>query len=332
MKPPATNGYTALVKHIRRELQELDFIIKRRTAESYWQIGKYIHTHLLADKQRADYSTAFYIKLSRDVDRDISTLQRAVQFYRVYPNSAEQRNLSWDHYKRLITIRDPDERKKVEEAAVRHEWSTMKLGEYLNTRRRAAAPSGGDEQIPQLTFTRGRLSTFKLVEPDGQWGTQWWIDLGFRVRNNFRPGKSLRLAKDDCVEIQGSRSMKSSATDKELFTYQARVGKVIDGDTLYAVMDLHFGIVIEQKLRLRGIDCPEIDTSAGRGAKSFVEKSLKPCPWIVVKTHKDTTDKYDRYLADIFYLPGERDTQTIAREGRFLNQELLDSRLATMYA
>ena len=111
MKPPAVNGYAALVKHVRRELQELDFVIKRRTAESYWQIGKFIHTHLLANKQRADYGAALYDRLARDVERDKSTLLRTVQFYRAYPILAERRELNWNHYKSLITIRGENERR-----------------------------------------------------------------------------------------------------------------------------------------------------------------------------------------------------------------------------
>jgi endonuclease YncB( thermonuclease family) len=122
-----------------------------------------------------------------------------------------------------------------------------------------------------------------------------------------------------------------TALKEELFTYKARAGKIIDGDTLYAVMDLRSGIVIEQKLRLRGINCREIDTPEGKRARRFVLERLKDQEWIIVKTYKDTADKYDRYLADIFYLPGERDPQTITLEGRFLNQELLDSRLAAAY-
>jgi len=109
------------------------------------------------------------------------------------------------------------------------------------------------------------------------------------------------------------------------------VVKILDGDTLDVNLRLGLGIFIEQRLRLRGIDCPELNTHEGRRAKGFVEKALKPCPWIIVKTHKDTSDKYDRYLADIFYLPDERDPQNIAGEGRFLNQELLDNRLAAVY-
>jgi endonuclease YncB( thermonuclease family) len=152
------------------------------------------------------------------------------------------------------------------------------------------------------------------------------------VRHDLPKGTKLPLKKDDRVELRGARLAKTTAPRDELFTYQARAGRIIDGDTLYAAIDLHFGIVIEQKLRLRGIDCPEIDTPEGQRARQFVRARLKGLDWIIVKTHKDTSDKYDRYLADIFYLPGERDPQKIAGEGRFLNQELLDHRLAAVYS
>ena len=38
-----------------------------------------------------------------------------------------------------------------------------------------------------------------------------------------------------------------------------------------------------------------------------------------------------RYIADVFYLPGESDPQVVLRNGVFLNRELLEERLATRY-
>lgn len=70
------------------------------------------------------------------------------------------------------------------------------------------------------------------------------------------------------------------------------------------------------------------EIAAGRRVKRFVEKILNLCPFIIVKTYKDQNDKYDRYLVDIFYSPGENDSQVVASKGKFLNQELLDAGLA----
>ena len=39
-------------------------------------------------------------------------------------------------------------------------------------------------------------------------------------------------------------------------------------------------------------------------------------------------DKYDRYLADVFYLEGTGEPEGVVREGRFLNGEILRKGLA----
>jgi endonuclease YncB( thermonuclease family) len=49
-------------------------------------------------------------------------------------------------------------------------------------------------------------------------------------------------------------------------------------------------------------------------------------PFIIIKSHG--RDKYGRYLADIFYLKGEKDPQAVLNKGIFLNQQLLDENLA----
>jgi len=108
--------------------------------------------------------------------------------------------------------------------------------------------------------------------------------------------------------------------------YQAFVERVIDGDTLWAYINTGMGVWVREKLRLRGIDTPELKTKGGQIAKRFVMKELKQCPFIVIRTLK--SDKYDRYLADIFYLPKETQADVVAREGRYLNQELLTEHLA----
>ena len=48
--------------------------------------------------------------------------------------------------------------------------------------------------------------------------------------------------------------------------------------------------------------------------------------FIVIKTYKD--DKYKRMLVDVFYKEGEKDPAKVAAQGIYLNQELLDNRLA----
>ncbi len=93
-------------------------------------------------------------------------------------------------------------------------------------------------------------------------------------------------------------------------------------------IDLGFGNWMRQKLRLRGIDAPEISTQKGQKAKQFVEAVLKDIPFVIIKTHG--SDKYDRYLVDIFYIVDEKNPQVVLEQGIFLNQQLLDLGLAKM--
>ena len=125
---------------------------------------------------------------------------------------------------------------------------------------------------------------------------------------------------------EDSYSLHAALTgEAALFTYFAYIERVADGDTLLVQVDLGFGQWTRQTLRLRGIDCPETYTSSGRRAKAFVEKELGAVPYILISSTK--SDKYDRYLADIFYSPGGD-----AGPEKFLNNELLTAGLAKRMA
>lgn len=102
--------------------------------------------------------------------------------------------------------------------------------------------------------------------------------------------------------------------------YGAQVLSVIDGDILWLDIDCGFGVWTKQKVRLRGIDTPELETAAGVQARDFVG----------VTTTKP--DKYDRYLADVFYLPGEDDPARVLADGTFLNWALYKAGLAAWRA
>ena len=94
------------------------------------------------------------------------------------------------------------------------------------------------------------------------------------------------------------------------------------GDTLWVIIDCGFKIWVKQKIRLRGINTPSVETQRGIEASKFVAKELKGVPFVIVKSHG--RDKYDRYLMDLFYLKGEKNPEVVLKNGKFLNQVLLD--------
>lgn len=85
--------------------------------QSYWQIGKLITDEELGGKQRADYGKYLMKELSLRLTHDFGKgfdereLRKICQFYRYFPIRDTLRpELSWSHYRRLITVENADAR------------------------------------------------------------------------------------------------------------------------------------------------------------------------------------------------------------------------------
>jgi len=102
-----------------------------------------------------------------------------------------------------------------------------------------------------------------------------------------------------------------------MFTYEAVISKVIDGDTVKADIDLGFNVVLKDQIfRLYGINAPEIKgESKPRGEKSK-EKLIQLIlgKTVKVKTYKDKKEKYGRILVQIF-LDEENINDLLVSEG-----------------
>lgn len=82
-----------------------------------------------------------------------------------------------------------------------------------------------------------------------------------------------------------------------MYTYNAELIKVVDGDTVWVRVDLGFRLYRDINLRVGNINAPEMKTAEGKIAKSvaqtwFVNRKL------VIKTERDP-GSYDRYTAEI---------------------------------
>ena len=192
-----------------------------------------------------------------------------------------------------------------------------------------------DGPIPQLKFERGQLFTYQVIEPVSLQPAEGYkfIDCGFNIWRQMPPAQLAKFKDGDIVEsIQtedGYRIKSSDRVIKDGYTFKATIERIIDGDTIWVQVDCGLNTWKRQDLRLRGIDCPELSTKEGQAVKRFIESRIKPNSFVIIKTHKD--DKYGRYLVDVFYLPGEKDIYKVAAGGIYLNQELLDNRLAVVW-
>lgn len=334
-----SDGYKTLLNKVRKTLIEGQQRIEQERVRTYWETGRVIHVDILKHKDRAGYGERVVLRLAKDLSVDRSVLNRCVRFAEVYPRlpiGARGHQFGWSHYRNFITVPDDRIRSFLENETAQNDWTAEELAARIK-QDRPVLPADDDKPVVQLKFTRGRLHTCQIVPANKALVRQGplALDLGFREQYEIPKGAP-KLKETETVELvfrEGTLAgvQKVSVAKEKLFTYVAMVEKVVDGDTLLVSFDFNCPMSVSQKLRLRGIDCPEIDTEEGRRAKRFVESRLKDCDFIIVKTYKDTTDKYDRYLADVFYLPGAGDPSLVASEGTYLNQELLNERLAQEY-
>ena len=308
------SSYSQLLRKVQNEINTARRKIDHTRALAYWKVGRYISEDLLKNKKRARYGEYLYARLAGDLKMGVRTIQRAVQFHREYPIPSPATQLSWAHYSELLSVSDKVRRNYLEQWAIQ-EGAPRDL---LRKEIAGSRPTTQQTQKTQITLIpkKGALNVYQAVEsflispPRGE----ILLDCGFNV-----------WTKVSRREIKASQIVEARA--KMSFTYKAYVQEVIDGDTLWAVIDLGLGNYTSQKLRLRGIDCPEINTLTGKKAKKFVEHALglsnneqrATNNEIIIRSSK--SDKYDRYLADVFY----------GKEEKFLNQELLDANLAVLW-
>ena len=107
---------------------------------------------------------------------------------------------------------------------------------------------------------------------------------------------------------------------KPSYRYQAKVDRVVDGDTIDAVIDLGFRIKTTQRLRLAGLNAPEVrgaERAKGLQTKQYVRRRIRENKnQILVETER--AGKWGRWIATV-YLPDCPET---------LNQELIEKGLA----
>lgn len=272
--------------------------IDRAWVETYHETGRLINEHVLLFRERANYGARTYEKLAEDTDISKRTLQECAQFHRYFPIARHVAQLGWNRCRLLCQVDDEKRRTVLAAQAVKHDLSSGDIVARVREINATAIESGekpADEPVELLQPRRGTPGLHVIVDR----GNGPVVDLGFKFYRDLTTDQEKRLTKGAIVRLSetGMRWV-DDATRDQLFTYPATIRKVIDGDTLDIAIMVAPGLSRELKLRLRGLDCPEMSTAAGRAAKAFVEGLIKPGDEVIVSTTKP--DKFDRYLADVF--------------------------------
>lgn len=335
--PPPVSGletYAQLKRRVREALNEGDSraqtAYEREQVRAKWNAGKLIQEHILLNQKRAGYGDQVLKKLSADLNISVTELSYMLQFAQAYTIFPHAEKLSWDKFRDLLTVNEPEQRTELVRKASREKWTREKIRSEIKRVKRVQAGSVKNPSVEKITPPqKGQLYLYQIISDEAG---LLKIDLGFSCRRDLSPADAKRFKAGDIVESKAGKdgtytlnAVRSSL--EKLFTYQITIREVIDGDTFWAQVDLGFGFNTKQRLRMRWIDAPEIQTAAGIDSQKALSKllgipsssprkrgSIDAEPLLLIKSTKD--DNYGRYLVDLW----AGDT--------YLNQKLIDKRLA----
>lgn len=314
---PSRSSYSELLRDIRKTIQagkvRATQAVEQELVRTKWETGKLILEHILLNKDRADYGKQVIKRLSKDLNTSVPELDFMVAFARENPIYSHASKLTWDKERELLSVNEVKERADLAVKASQQKWTRETLRKEIKKLKKSkqitVTPEPKPAKLPNLKPGQlGLFSIFKL-------GGKTYRDLGFSVWQ----------------EVKGIKVTNTKAS--ELYTYEAQVTKVFDGDTFHALIHLKDDIYLEQRVRLRRLDAPEIITAAGQQAKKVLERVLSSSVKrgrtkegasatadkqpILIKVSK-TDDQYGRYLVDVWV------------DGANIDQELLDSGVFTV--
>jgi endonuclease YncB( thermonuclease family) len=327
-------AYQILLRDIRTEMErgirKVEELFERQKVLSHWAIGRKINTYFNTHELPRGTIGQFYLGLAKDLDMNNRTLEQCEQFFRYFPKLETHPNIKWSHYRFLLVEPDPAKR----EAWIRRIKKEKIPADQLRLVLMPASKNEGLLEIDLKNPVRGKLYTYRILRAQDidNFDVPWFVDLGFAARKEAPDSKGALNNKYlyTSEKTEDGYCLKAvHAKAEELFTFRGILRRVIDGDTLLVAIDQGFSYWNEQRLRLKGIDAPELDTLAGQRAKKWLEDELKHSKDLVVKTYK--TDQWDRYLVDAFYIPKEKDMALVAAEGTWLNGRMVEEGIAKIW-
>jgi micrococcal nuclease len=106
-----------------------------------------------------------------------------------------------------------------------------------------------------------------------------------------------------------------------MYQYKCAILKVIDGDTVDVATDLGFDIRLNMRVRLAGIDAPEMNTAEGKAARLWLIDAMPVESEWTLETVKDRREKYGRYLGEFRQTQGKTINQMIVEAGHAIEKQ-----------
>ena len=132
--------YTEIKETLLASRQQAYAAINFAMVKSYWEIGRIIVEHEQSGSLRAEYGKHTLQELSNRLIKEfgrgftVRTLQQMKKFYALFPNTNTLcSQLSWSHYRLLMTVENEKAREWYMNEAVAGAWSCRQLGRQIST-------------------------------------------------------------------------------------------------------------------------------------------------------------------------------------------------------
>lgn len=284
-KLPTAQNYNALLEDLRSILQKgltkAYKAVDNTRVQTYWQVGERIVREELGQKGRADYGKKLIDNLADDLNFKRHELYRLVQFYRAYPIVVTLlRQLSWSHYRTLITIENEEERRFYEIQSVIESWDVRKLRNKIKSKEYNKAKKIG-KIVTKLPL--------QLPSPEGVFKDSYnWDFISLEEKHTEKQLEDAMLDNIQNVLLELGSG----------FAFQARQQKLLINsqwhkiDLLFYHVLLNCHIIVE--LKARELKQGDIEQTT-KYLTYFRERKLPwhrdPIALIICKTH-DSIDVY----------------------------------------
>lgn len=127
---------------ISRAKQQVAVTVNATLTHLYWQIGQRIHQEVLGG-ERAEYGKQIIATLAKELTKEFGrgwssrNVAYMLQFYEAFPQSqivhTLSAQLSWSHFKQLITMADPLQREFYAQMCRIERWSVRELASRIDS-------------------------------------------------------------------------------------------------------------------------------------------------------------------------------------------------------
>ena len=186
----ASNLYQSLLHSITSTLKAgflaAQKLLEYQRLKTYWDIGRQINIFTSASDGEIKITEKLYQNISGDIEAQMGlqltpdTIGRMVQFHHLYPQFPKKTTLTFTHYLALMRVADEKERRRLEQKAIKEEWSSPQMKAAVFKVNALWIPK--IENSAKLIVERGEPYVYSVHKyKDITGGEDFYIDCGFKI-------------------------------------------------------------------------------------------------------------------------------------------------------